>query len=100
MNKIRYCPVCGGLDFYSQKVLWQELIADWQLSPEEVEYIDRQRGYACKTCGNNLRSMALAGAILNAYRFSGTLAEFVQSDLASVLTVLEINEAGVIHNTG
>jgi SAM-dependent methyltransferase len=94
MIQIKNCPVCGGLSFFRQKVLWQELISDWQLSPVEVEYIDRQQGYACKSCGNNLRSMALAGAILSAYKFSGTLSEFVHSDLARELSVLEINDAG------
>ena len=94
MSDISCCPICGGLNFSSQKVLWQELISDWQLSPNEVEYIDRQQGYACMACGNNLRSMALAAAILKSYRFPGNLEEFVRSDFAKGLTVLEINEAG------
>jgi SAM-dependent methyltransferase len=94
MSEICFCPICGGHDFSSQNVLWQELVADWQLSPREVEYIDLQQGFACTTCGNNLRSMSLADAILRAYRFSGTLAAFVQSDLARALKILEINEAG------
>lgn len=94
MSQIKYCTVCGGLTFYSRKVLWQELISDWQLSPVEVEYIDKQQGYVCETCGNNLRSMTLAGAILSAYKFSGSLSEFVRTDLARGLSVLEINAAG------
>jgi len=94
MSKIKACPVCGGQDFSCQQVLWPELIAEWQLSPAEAEYIDRQQGFACKTCGNNLRSMALADAVLRAYQFSATLSEFVRSDLAKTLNVLEVNEAG------
>jgi SAM-dependent methyltransferase len=94
MNRINACPVCGGQDFSSAKVLWQELITDWQLSPHEVEYIDRQQGCCCKACGNNLRSMALASAVMRAYGFIGTFADFVRSDVARSLKVLEINEAG------
>lgn len=94
MSKIKRCPVCGGQEFSCQKVLWPELIIEWQLSPIEAEYIDRQQGFACADCGNNLRSMALAEAVLRAYSCSGTLNEFIRSDLAKTLNVLEINEAG------
>lgn len=38
--------------------------------------------------------MALADAILHIYNFSGSLVQFVESDLAKALVVLEINEAG------
>jgi SAM-dependent methyltransferase len=88
------CPVCGGQSFAFSPILWLELIADWELSQEEVKYIDRQQGYCCKGCGNNLRSMVLAAAILKSYEFVGTLTDFVQSDFARSLNVLEINEAG------
>jgi len=91
---IRNCPVCGGRDFSGTCVLWQELITDWQLSPQEVDYINRQQGYYCKGCGSNLRSMALANAILSSYDYVGTLIDFAKSDLARFLKVLEINEAG------
>ena len=94
MKKITCCPVCGGQKFSNQSVLWPELIEDWQLSPPEIAYIDRQQGFSCASCGNNLRSMALADAIMSAYQFSGTLNEFVKSKLAKKLNVLEINEAG------
>lgn len=88
------CPVCGGLDFSSQPVLWPELISEWQLTPQEAAYIDRQQGFACSGCGNNLRSMTLAAAILRAYQFSGTLKQFVKTERAASLRTLEINEAG------
>jgi SAM-dependent methyltransferase len=90
------CPVCGGEKFDISPVLWPELITTWELSEEEAKYIDRQQGYHCKGCGNNLRSMALASGILKAYEFIGTLAEFVRSDFARSLKVLEINEAGLL----
>ena len=89
-----FCPVCGGGDFLSREVLWPELVSDWQLSPLEVDYINRQQGFFCAGCNNNLRSMALANAILSAYSFCGTLVQFVESDFAKTLKVLEINEAG------
>jgi SAM-dependent methyltransferase len=38
--------------------------------------------------------MALAGAVLSRYQFKGTLRDFVKSDFAQTLKVLEINEAG------
>jgi SAM-dependent methyltransferase len=94
MRKIEKCPACGGTDFALRDVLWPELVSDWGLSPSEVEVINRQQGYHCTACGNNLRSMALADAILNAHDFNGTLAQFVESEAATTFRVLEINAAG------
>jgi SAM-dependent methyltransferase len=94
MKNPNFCPVCGGHSFSSGPVLWPELIAEWQLTPEEASYIDRQQGFFCLSCGNNLRSMALADAILSSYNFTGTLSQFSQTKLASTLKILEINEAG------
>ena len=88
------CPVCGGQKFSYREVLWPELVNDWQLSSFEVDYINRQQGVCCVGCGNNLRSMALADAILFGYGYSGTLVEFVATDFAKKIKVLEINEAG------
>lgn len=88
------CPVCGGNEVACSQVLWPELTSDWQLSPMEVAYIDRQQGCVCVTCGNNVRSMSLAAAILRSYQFDGTLQEFVRSEMAAKLQVLEINPAG------
>jgi SAM-dependent methyltransferase len=94
MNSVQKCPVCGGTNFTYNEVLWDELISDWELSPLEVDYINRQQGYICDHCGNNLRSMALAYGILKAYDFSGLLEGFVESDAGEKIKVLEINEAG------
>lgn len=88
------CPVCGNREFLQKQVLWDELAKDWRLSAYEIEYINRQQGMLCKSCGNSLRSMALAAAILDVYGFSETLEKFVESDTAKTLKVLEINEAG------
>jgi hypothetical protein len=61
------CPICGGVDFLLNTVLWPKLINDWQLSSSEVDYVNRQQGFCCTTCGNNLRAMVLADAILTTY---------------------------------
>jgi SAM-dependent methyltransferase len=94
MRKTNLCSVCGGGEFLFREILSPELVSDWQLSALEVDYINRQQGVSCAGCSNNLRSMALAGAILSAYNFCGTLVQFVDSDFAKSLKVLEINEAG------
>lgn len=86
------CPVCGAEDLSSSSVLWPDLIEAWQLSVEEVAYIDRQQGFHCRNCSNNLRSMALAAAIIDEYKFVGTFHELCTSGLS--LQVLEINRAG------
>ncbi len=96
MNMIKNCPICGGCDFSYREVLWEELVIDWQLSSFEADYINRQQGFYCAGCANNLRSMALADAILSLYCYSGTLETFVKSDFAKTLNVLEINEAGAM----
>lgn len=90
------CPICANNTFTFSKVLWPELISAWQLSSTEVDYINRQQGYCCMKCGNNLRSMALANAIMFTYNFSGSLVKFVGTDLAKSLRVLEINDAGYL----
>lgn len=86
------CPCCGGAQFTQTPILWPELVEAWELSAEEAAYIDRQQGFACLTCGSNLRSMTLAAALLGSLGIEGTLRE----PLGSVdhLRVLEINQAG------
>ena len=76
-------------------MLWPELIAEWQLAPEEVRYIDQQQGFACLDCGNNLRAMTLAAAISRAFEHGGPLRELCLSDPRfRALRLLEINPAG------
>lgn len=85
------CPVCGGEEFSAGPVLWPELINAWQLSEDEVAYINRQQGFHCKQCNNNLRAMGLSAAILREFRFHGTLDRFCES--FSGIKILEINTA-------
>jgi SAM-dependent methyltransferase len=90
------CAVCGSSEYSSVDVLWDELIVDWELSPKETDYINKQQGCCCIKCGSNLRSIALASAILTRYKYRGTLEEFVTSTEAGSISVLEINEAGAL----
>lgn len=90
------CPCCGAEESTGGPVLWRELIAEWQLAPHEVAYIDRQQGQCCSGCGANLRSRALAAAIMGCYGFPGTFGEFVTSEPARRLRVLEVNEACIL----
>ena len=88
------CPVCGGEEFLSDYVLWPELVNEWQLSEAEVAYINRQQGFHCVKCKNNLRAMALAHAIATAYEFTGELSCFAIAKRLKDISILEINPAG------
>ena len=90
------CHVCGNADFGQIDVLWDKLIEEWQLSKYEVDYINRQQGLFCKNCSSNLRSIALAKAIVCSYGQRGTLLQFVETSAAKRLRVLEINAAGTL----
>jgi len=85
------CLVCGSFEFAYQDVLWPELINKWQLSGNEVAYINRQQGFHCKSCANNLRAMGLVAAILRVNRFEGNFDEFCSTQ--SNIAILEINRA-------
>jgi len=91
-----YCTVCGKYEFSYHEVLWPELISDWEISSYEIDYINWQQGCICTFCGNNLRTMALADAILKRYGSNRVLNDFVTSDAFVDLKILEINEAGCI----
>lgn len=86
------CPCCGSSSFSQQKILWKELIEDWDLAVSEVEYINKQQGYMCKECGSNLRSMTLAAAIMDIYKYKGLFNKFILEN--KNIKVLEINKAG------
>jgi SAM-dependent methyltransferase len=91
------CHVCGGQAFAHTPVLWPELVAAWGLSQEEAAYIDIQQGTHCVGCGSNVRSIALALAILKWRRHDGPLVHLAQDAAQATLRVLEINEAGTLH---
>jgi SAM-dependent methyltransferase len=93
------CGVCGGADFTFRPVLAAPLIVDWQLSPAEIDYVERQQGESCNSCGANLRSVALADAIRSAVGTELLLGDYVASAASRRLKVLEINEAGTLTPT-
>ncbi len=86
------CPCCGRTEYRQDHILWQGLVDEWGLSPLEAAYIDRQQGHKCVSCSSNLRSRALASAVLAWLGFAGTLEQLVGSTPS--LRVLEVNEAG------
>lgn len=88
------CTMCGGREFAERSILWDDLAEAWELSPAERAYIDRQQGTHCTRCGANLRSGALARAVLDAVGEPGPLRYAVGSVRLGGLSVLEINEAG------
>ena len=55
--------------------------------------MNRQQGTCCTTCGSNLRSIALATAILEAFGRKVLFKDFVTEEIGENLKVLEINEA-------
>jgi SAM-dependent methyltransferase len=91
------CPVCGGERFAMANVMFPELSHAWQLSPHEVAYIDRQQGFHCENCKNNLRAMALAAAIAREAGHDGALRELCGPSCR--LRVLEINGADRLTET-
>ena len=86
------CPVCGNNIFRQTRILWDEIVTIWGLSKEEEKYINRQQGLQCTRCGSNLRSMTLASAIMNHYKYIGLFPDFCKADMS----VLEVNEAGTL----
>jgi SAM-dependent methyltransferase len=90
------CCVCGGTEFSANSVIWNDLAAEWELSPEERAYVDRQQGTLCNNCGMSLRSITLAGLMIEMAGTNLLFKDFIISPAASTLSVLEINEAGTL----
>jgi SAM-dependent methyltransferase len=94
---LELCPVCGHREFSFQKILWPELVQEWELRADEETYIDLQQGFRCTNCKNNLRCMTLAAAITRAFGFSGSLENFCRNDSRiRVLHVIEVNPSGTL----
>jgi SAM-dependent methyltransferase len=88
------CVVCGADDLRDVDVLSPALVAEWELAPAEVAYVNRQQGRHCGRCRSTLRCMALATAILRFCGAAGPFCDFVRTGGARRLRILEINEAG------
>lgn len=54
-----------------------KLASEGRLAPHEVEYVDRQQGWRCLSCGGNLRSIVLARAISRPLGLTGPLKESI-----------------------
>lgn len=91
------CHICGGKEFQANPVLWPDLIRQWQLSSHEADYINRQQGHICRSCGSSMRSRALAKAILSSFASKKNFQEFALTGLDG-FKVLEINKAGDLAN--
>ncbi len=87
------CAVCGAREFTNEDVLWQELIDEWEISPEEVAYVNTQQGLKCVACKANLRTMTLAKGICRSHGWKGTLEGWLGTEFAQRIDLLEVNEA-------
>ncbi len=92
------CSVCGGTAFGYAPILPGKLVADWELSPEEAAYVNRQQGEHCTACYSNLRSIVLANALRAVWGTTKTLRDYCASAEAAGLSVLELNPAGTLHD--
>lgn len=88
------CAICGSHGRDERSVLWPGLVAEWDLAPHEVAYVDRQQGKCCSGCGANLRSIVLAAAIAGEL---GLATPLLASIAGTSAAILEINEAGHLH---
>lgn len=93
-SAIERCACCGSTAIAYAPVLWPALAEAWRLTNDEIAYINRQQGCYCATCVTNLRSMALARAIMGWVGYDGVFADFVTHERAQSLRVLEVNRAG------
>ncbi len=93
----RSCSVCGGTTFGNLTILSDRLVAEWELSADEAEYVNRQQGEYCASCHANLRSIVLADALRAVWGTRLLLRDFCRSADAARLSILELNQAGMLH---
>lgn len=91
------CSICGGTEFRRSRVLWPELIAEWELDPHQADYVDRQQGEACVDCGGRLRHNVLGQAFRSLIDDGRTLREIVAAQVP--VRVLDVNGAETISDT-
>lgn len=92
------CPLCGGGSFTFLEVLWEELVAEWELTTTEEEYINYQQGYICEGCNSNLRIMTLGQQILDHFNYQQNFEMFLNTELFNKLSILEIGDAGSLRH--
>lgn len=86
------------------RVLWPELVAQWDLSPRWQAWMDAREGDGCVRCGASLRSSQLAQALVGEMeRLTGaphrTLRAACADRRVQRLRIAEINSAGNLHRT-
>lgn len=99
------CSIGSGDYFQLHPALWQQLNANWQLSPDEAEYLDRQQGKCCTSCGGYIYSNALSNSlksILAKYRPFPTAQisktpqiSFLKKTFLQYVNLLEINKSSI-----
>jgi SAM-dependent methyltransferase len=100
---LRHCPACGFTgQFVSKRVLWPELVAQWELSPRWVHWFDQREGCACVRCGSSLRSGQLARVLADEVRImtgarATSLSNLFDDPRVQALSIAEINSAGSLH---
>jgi SAM-dependent methyltransferase len=103
LRGLQHCPACGfSGQFVSKRMLWPELIAQWELPPQWVHWFDQREGRACAQCGCNLRSGQLAQVITNEVRKmigarGASLDNLFDDRRVLALNIAEINSAGTLH---
>lgn len=86
------CSLCGNNSFIRVPILDETLIYQWDLSPREAEYIDKQQGKMCSVCNSSLRIIALANTMLGHMNSEELLIDAIRRNPDR--KVLEINAAG------
>lgn len=90
------CSICGSDEYRETRVLWPELVAEWQLSDAERDYVDKQQGCACVVCGANLRLSALGNALRAVVGTDLPLRDAVAAGLFDDLRILDCNGADAV----
>jgi SAM-dependent methyltransferase len=90
------CQVCGHDRFIHDDVLWPELVQAWEIDPAETAYVNVQQGTRCERCGANVRSQALARALLLTGGVAAPLEQRLHDGYLATHRILEINEAGAL----
>ena len=93
-HSVDQCICCGSYSLEQSIILWEDLINEWELTETEVEYMNRQQGLRCLRCKANLRTMALAYALMRNENYRGLFKNFVKTRRIKSKKVLEVNEAG------
>ncbi len=94
---IERCICCGGGELVQRPVLWPELAGEWELLPAEYAHIERQQGLTCVACGSNLRTMALAEAVMRHFQTNRDVSfrEWAaRTPYRKLSRVVEVNAAG------